>query len=96
MAQAKLSTLLGAEANLGKIGDTNPRVGEVSATLAVSQGREGGWPHGGSCAQGQHGRKKRAGPVGTARALWLPVTWRTAVCLSSLGISSSRPISVPA
>ncbi|XP_052023250.1 angiotensinogen, partial [Apodemus sylvaticus] len=29
LAQAKLSTLLGAEANLGKIGDTNPRVGEV-------------------------------------------------------------------
>lgn len=29
LAQAKLSTLLGAEANLGKISDTNPRVGEV-------------------------------------------------------------------
>ncbi|XP_034378084.1 angiotensinogen [Arvicanthis niloticus] len=29
LAQAKLSTLLGAEANLGKIGDNNPRVGEV-------------------------------------------------------------------
>ncbi|XP_028623581.1 angiotensinogen [Grammomys surdaster] len=29
LAQAKLSTLLGAEANLGKMADTNPRVGEV-------------------------------------------------------------------
>lgn len=42
LAQAKLSTLLGAEANLGKIGDTNPRVGEVlnSILLELKAGEE--------------------------------------------------------
>lgn len=42
LAQAKLSTLLGAEANLGKIGDTNPRVGEVlnSILLELKAGGE--------------------------------------------------------
>lgn len=42
LAQAKLSTLLGAEANLGKMGDTNPRVGEVlnSILLELQAGEE--------------------------------------------------------
>nr|XP_021504303.1 angiotensinogen isoform X2 [Meriones unguiculatus] len=42
LAQAKLPTLLGAEANLGKIGDSNPRVGEVlnSVFLELKAGEE--------------------------------------------------------
>ncbi|XP_005064729.1 angiotensinogen [Mesocricetus auratus] len=42
LAQAKLSTLLGAEANLGKISDTNPRVGEVlnSVLFELKAGEE--------------------------------------------------------
>lgn len=42
LAEDKLSTLLGAEANLRNIGDTNPRVGEVlnSILLELKAGKE--------------------------------------------------------